>query len=251
MISSIEWIPRGVADPNPKKYKLSKAEREFLEQVGENDIESTMNASLSKDIQDKDDIDTQSANGDEPFIDISEQVQRDKKIEKLIKALPTVDPSTLPEELRMDEYSDDDEDNDNNNLHGHRIGQILLGSLEHDENHENTEDLVDVKGNDSKDDDEDDDDSLQDVPDTREYMPTDIKGLEAMRFSGYNGMADYEDNMDEDSDLEDDSDVEDTNLRPDDALIIVAKTEEVCCVSFSLSEPLRVQTLTCNHTSLF
>jgi hypothetical protein len=58
-----------------------------------------------------------------------------------------------------------------------------------------------------------------------------------MRFSGYTGIADYEDHMDDDEDMGDDSDIEDTNLRPDDALILVAKTEEVCVIPFLAFDP--------------
>ena len=36
MISSIEWIPAGIADPNPKKYELSSTEQELIEMIDEN-----------------------------------------------------------------------------------------------------------------------------------------------------------------------------------------------------------------------
>lgn len=234
MISSIAWVPRGVADPNPKKYKLSKAESQFLEQVGQNRIdESNIKLSTSDDIQEEE-IDPHSAEsgtGDENNSENLEEYQREENIQRLIQALPTLDPSTLPAELRMDEYSDNDEDGDDNQ-HNHRIGQVLLGSYGTDlKNHQDMEDF-------KADDDDDEDDSLEDVPDTREFIPTDVKGLEAMRFSGYTGMADYEDNMEEDDAMDDDSDIDDTNLRPDDALILVAKTDEVCflhsIISFNL-----------------
>jgi len=222
MISSIEWIPKGCANPNPKKYKLSKAESEFLEQVTQNKTDFEL--SLNDDDPPDDEMDPESENNDESFTKESlETDQRNEKIQKLINALPTVDPATLPEELRMGEYSDDEDDEDD--LKEHRIGRVLLGPLDPDDNHEALEDLVGVKQDDE---DEDEDDSLDDVPDTREYIPTDVKGLGAMRFSGYNGIADYQDDMDEDDEDDNGSDVEDTNLRPDDALILVAKTEEVC-----------------------
>ena len=231
MISSIEWIPRGVANPNPKKYSLSKAESEFLEQVA-NDFD--MKVSVSDDQQQIHEIDQQSsqseASDDDELIENLQNDHRQENIQKLLQALPAVDPSTLPAELKMGEYSDDDED-----LNEHKIGQVLLGSIETDRNYGDIEFNADEE--------EDDDDSLQDVPDTREYIPTDVKGLEAMRFSGYTGLADYQDNMDDDSDgVDEGSDVEDTNLRPDDALILVAKTEEVrlhafifCALFFFLS----------------
>jgi len=62
---------------------------------------------------------------------------------------------------------------------------------------------------------------MGDIPDTREYMSTDVKGLEAMNFGGYEG-----EHIELDVDDDENSDVDDTNLRPDDALIVVAKTEE-------------------------
>jgi hypothetical protein len=205
MISSIAWIPRGVADPNPKKYKLSKAESELLEQIQNENHSSTPH-------------DDDDSSNESPV-----RMDQQDSIQKLIQALPVVDPSTLPAELRMDEYSDDENDSQEQ-----RIGQVLLGSVEAQSNYDDIQHLIEVPNDD--DDDDDDDDSLGDVPDTREYIPTDIKGLEAMKFSGYNGMSDYRDNMDEDTDYDEDdeSDLEDTNLRPEDALIIVAKTEEVC-----------------------
>jgi len=67
-------------------------------------------------------------------------------------------------------------------------------------------------------DDDDSDDDLADIPDTREFMPTNVPGLEAMGL-GRNALL-------EDDDDDDDSDLEDTNLTADDALVLVAKTEE-------------------------
>ena len=32
MISCVEWVPEGAADPNPKRFELSKAEMEMLEE---------------------------------------------------------------------------------------------------------------------------------------------------------------------------------------------------------------------------
>lgn len=42
MISCIQWIPKNVADPNPKRYELSKAERQLLaeEQKQNNNTEN-------------------------------------------------------------------------------------------------------------------------------------------------------------------------------------------------------------------
>mmetsp|Transcript_4984 Transcript_4984/g.7191 ORF Transcript_4984/g.7191 Transcript_4984/m.7191 type:complete len:540 (+) Transcript_4984:677-2296(+) len=56
-------------------------------------------------------------------------------------------------------------------------------------------------------------------------MPTDIEGMEAMRLDGGGGLHEYEDGIEEDEE-DNASDLEDTNLKADDALIVVAKTEE-------------------------
>ena len=45
MISSIVWVPAGVADPNPKKYEFSTAELELIkmmedQEIGAEDAES-------------------------------------------------------------------------------------------------------------------------------------------------------------------------------------------------------------------
>ena len=74
---------------------------------------------------------------------------------------------------------------------------------------------------------DDEDDDLLDVPDTREYMPIDIEGLQSMSLAN----VDYHNAMmmlDEDVEDGEDSDVGDTDLQPDDALVLVSKTEEVC-----------------------
>jgi periodic tryptophan protein 1 len=71
---------------------------------------------------------------------------------------------------------------------------------------------------DDDDDDDEEEDDLADVPDTREFMPVDIAGLEAMGI-GHVGFNEEEDD-------DDDSDAEDVNLSPDDAIVIVAKTED-------------------------
>lgn len=209
MISCIEWIPKGVADPNPKRYELSQAERELLE---ENDgFDGT-----DEELENEDNVDDQE-HLDDQIVDATEKAVSAASI----VAKNKIDPSSLPPELRMDEYSDDD---DEDHVRDRDIGQLLIGNdatgLGIDEDG-NVEDMYE-DDTDSDDDNYDDDDDLADVPDTREYMESDVKGLEAMNFGGYSGIGDYEDVEDED----DDSDVDDTNLRPDDALIIVAKTEE-------------------------
>ena len=195
MISCIEWVPKGVADPNPKRYELSKLERDLLEQdareladVDGNEDEECDDEGMMKN-------DTRSKN------------KKDMTASEIV-ASQTVDSSALPEELKMDEYSDDDDTNPMSNESA--IGDLLIGNDK--PSHVEPEDSGES----------DDDDDLRDVPDTREYMPTDIKGMEAMQFDGHSGMPG--DDEDEDDDA---SDLEDTNLQPDDAMIVVAKTEEV------------------------
>ena len=39
MISSIEWVPAGVADPKPKKYEFSTAEIELIKMMEEQKID--------------------------------------------------------------------------------------------------------------------------------------------------------------------------------------------------------------------
>mmetsp|Transcript_7781 Transcript_7781/g.19301 ORF Transcript_7781/g.19301 Transcript_7781/m.19301 type:complete len:537 (+) Transcript_7781:573-2183(+) len=92
-------------------------------------------------------------------------------------------------------------------------------------------------GDDSSDSEEEDD--LEDVPDTREYAPLDLEGLQAMGIggSGKDGytmddlqnmtMNNNEIKDDEEDEGEDDEDdVDDVKLREGDALVVVAKTEE-------------------------
>lgn len=231
MISCIEWIPRNVADPNPKRYELSKAEREFLAQQKDHDEDAE-----KEDIN----LDSESGNDDSDNDDDEEemdcvQVPGEGKALTATEIIASrkIDPFSLPKDLKMDEYSDDEDNEDNNNTDEATngdglssksdIGDLLIGrgdsgTMGIDEDGQ-VEDIDFADG----DSDDDDDDDLADVPDMREYTPTDIQGLEDMNFGGYNGINEFEQGEDDD----DDSDVEDTNLKPDDALIIVAKTEEV------------------------
>jgi hypothetical protein len=194
MISCIEWVPKGVADPNPKRYEISKLERDLLEQDALELAEGSEDEPDDKAMINNEHSSPKSENG----MTASE-----------IIASQTVDPSALPDELKMDEYSDDD-DVANPMANESAIGDLLIGN----------EEPVHVEPEGSDDSDSDDDD-IRDVPDTREYMPTDIKGMEAMQFDGHSGMPG------DDEDDDDASDLEDTNLQPDDAMVVVAKTEEV------------------------
>lgn len=140
---------------------------------------------------------------------------------------PQVDANSLPADLRMDEYSDDDDENER----GVAISQVLMTPLpdimeqqqpqdddesEDDDNKEN--DQESMSENDDSDDDDDDDD-LVDIPDTREYTPVDIEGLQSMGISlgGAN----------DDESEDDESEAEDVMLTSADAIVLVAKTEDV------------------------
>jgi len=192
MISCLEWVPQGAADPTPKRYELSPAEIELLEKQAE--MKSTV-----------DDSDGDS-DGDSDHDKAELGVQ-----------FPPIDPKSLPADLKMDEYSDDDENNDA--IQGSHVGNLLVGK-DYDEEEDlrleaqfNNSDSDNESGNDS-------DDDLADVPDTREYMPVDVEGLESMGFHS-GALNDFEGD-----DIDNASDVDDINLNPDDAMLCVAKTEE-------------------------
>lgn len=99
--------------------------------------------------------------------------------------------------------------------------------------------------------DSEDDDDLEDIPDTREYMPLDMDGLNSLNFGGgtnngkgkvvmgedgdgytmedlqnmtFQDIEDLDGEEDEEEDAEEDEDV---RIREGDALIVVAKTEDV------------------------
>lgn len=202
MISAIAWIPAGVADPNPKKYEFSAAEVELIKLMEQQN-----------------------------FDDLAEDGAADSKLEnkksKNKKSkLPKIE-NNLPADLRMDEYSSDEDENDA--VQGANLGALLVDTadniaeeLEEDEADDNEDEMND--SDDSGDSDEDDD--LADVPDTREYTPIDVEGLNDIGLfqAGMNAPS-YMDGDDKEED--DDSAADDVNLKPDDALIVVAKTEEV------------------------
>ena len=204
MISSIEWVPEGVADPNPKKYEFSQAELDLIEMmenhtVGDGNAEAVAAAA-------------------------SKKTKSQKKPKKAIK-LPIIE-NNLPADLRMDEYSSDEEDNEA--ARGAAIGKLLVeggGNQELPDQETGADDDMEDDGDkDSVSDESVSDDDLADVPDTREYMPIDVEGLNSMGFSqvGTNAPA-YLD----DDDNDDGSDAEDVKLRASDSIVVVAKTEEV------------------------
>lgn len=223
MISSIEWIPAGVADPNPKKYEMSSMEQELIQLMQE---QGTV---------------------DEKLVE-----ERDKLASKasLKTKLPKLK-NSLPADLRMDEYSSDEDDD-----RGAAIGRLLVGpsaslvgdameDLEgnddddaddaDDDNDDNNDGNVeggekenDGDGRDKDSDTDDSDDDLDDVPDTREYEPVDVEGLQAMGFSNVGlGSAMYMNGLGQDDVNDDDSEADDVALTADDALVVIAKTEDV------------------------
>lgn len=203
MISCVEWVPRGVADPSPKPYELSAAEQELLEKQA-NHLEVALEDDNEQDI---------------------EAVEESDATSKF--QLPKIDPKSLPAELRMDEYSSDEDDNEAQR--GSAIGKLLVGTdTEKSAGDNDSCDEGEVSIEEASDPDkyydpgeDSDDDDLDDTQDPREFIQTDVEGLQAMGLShvGVNGMGDEEDDGE-------DSDIDDINLSPDDAIIVVAKTEE-------------------------
>lgn len=199
MISSIEWVPAGVADPNPKKYEFSQAELDLIEMMEKHNMGEVPN---------------------EDAMNLGKKKTKTK--------LPKIE-NNLPADLRMDEYSSDEEDNEA--ARGAAIGRLLVEDNESlDESNEAVPEAPKSPADSDDDDDDSDDDDLADVPDTREYMPVDIDGLNSIGFSqvGTNAPA-Y---MGED-DSDDESDADDVRLRSSDAIVVVAKTEEVSLTDFS------------------
>jgi len=98
MIAAVAWIPSGVAATTPTKYEYSKAEQELLDKIS-------------------------NANGDGNFDDTNEEEGEWEDVQGEEVVLPKVDLSSLPADLRMDEYSDDEGDE------GKGIGNILVGKV--------------------------------------------------------------------------------------------------------------------------
>jgi hypothetical protein len=200
MISSIEWIPAGVADPNPKKYELSTTEQELIRLM-----------------QDQ-------GNLDEQVMEAREKVSMKAKLPKI--------ENNLPPDLRMDDYSSDEEDEDEGKA-GAAIGRLLVGtsgSMAEDTVDDSEQEVAgegDRENSPGNDSDNESDDDLNDVPDTREYEPVDVEGLQAMGLS-HVGMSSsiYMSGLGEEE-RDDDSEAEDVALTADDALLVVAKTEDV------------------------
>ena len=124
MIAALEWVPEGRANPIPSKYEYSRAEQEFMSRViaqhedNNNDDVATANG------KEVGNTDTNKNDNDGEWQDMSdedEDTAGDNEDKKKKVELPKVDPSSLPSDLNMDDYSDDD-DNDNN-------GEEKMGDL--------------------------------------------------------------------------------------------------------------------------
>lgn len=192
MISSIEWVPAGVADPSPKKYEFSQAELDLIKMMENHTV------------------------GDG---DIQPETSKPEKKKKT--TLPKIE-NNLPADLRMDEYSSDEEENEA--ATGAAIGRLLVEENEQEIPQNDEGDDDDMENDDDDSDEGDSEDDLEDVPDTREYMPVDLDGLNAMGFShvGTNAPAYLEDDDDDD-----DSEADDVRIRSTDSIVVVAKTEDV------------------------
>lgn len=198
MISSIVWVPAGVAAPVPQRYETSAAERELI------------------------DLLEKQGNIDQVEAELRGTGGPAKNTAK-VKSTETPK-SELPADLRMDEYSSDEDEDDG----GVAIGQMLVGTssevlddaIPDDEQDEENVDEADVDDGDD-DSSDDDDEDLADVPDTREYTPIDVEGLQSMGLSqvGGSGLADIDD--------DDNSELDDVKLTADDALAVIVKTEDV------------------------
>jgi len=112
MISCVTWVPKGAADPKPKRYEMSTAELELMKDY------VNMDESLLQEEEED--------GGEE---EIEEEVEEEEETPQKVE-LPKIDPSTLPPELRMDDYSDDEEDEGKKNAAREAmIGSMLIGKV--------------------------------------------------------------------------------------------------------------------------
>jgi hypothetical protein len=227
MISALEWVPAGVADPTPKKYEFSQAELDLIQMMEEhnmNDLDE-VRAHLKKQEEEK-----EKKRDNQHQKETTKSKKNDKS--KLEKSTDD-DIANLPSDLRMDEYSSDEDDVG-------AVGRLLIedddrvddmededDDVSENEGHDAPKELNMKDMDDDSDRESDDDDDLADVPDTREYTPVDLEGLNALGLSqvGTNAPAYMGDDGDDDDD--DGSDAEDVRIQPGDAIVVIAKTEEV------------------------
>ena len=245
MISALEWVPAGVADPKPKKYEFSAQELELIQMME--------NQNMIEEAQAEANVPPSS-----PELSSSAPIPKTPASSPENVPPPTSNETTdtsnpLPADLRMDEYSSDEDDDadDSGAKKGTLLGRLLVegsGMVEEEayDEMEAEAEADDKKGggygsdSESGDDNDDDDDGgdgreMMMMEDDREYMPIDIEGLKAMGLSKIGSSAapsymnDLENGLDgEGEDDDDDSDAEDVQIRPnDDAVLVIAKTEDV------------------------
>lgn len=197
MISSIVWVPAGVADPNPKRYEMSAKELELLRLMEEQEQQNTSD--------------------------------KTKKIRGGLQVKPSESPAaSLPTDLRMDEYSsDEDEGKELARIIGMQSGVLPPDDEEddQDEDHDEGENRGNADMDSESDDNSDSSDDLADVPDTREFEPVDVEGLQAMGLNQIGNSAMHMDGLGEEDD--DASEAENVRIADTDAIVLVAKTDEV------------------------
>jgi len=95
MISCLSWVPKGMADPIPKRLQVSQAEQEIIDKLqdcSQHGLGTGEILSSSKDAEVKVEIKTD-----------------DRE-------------NSLPADLRMDEYSSDEDEEE-------RLGRVLIGNV--------------------------------------------------------------------------------------------------------------------------
>jgi hypothetical protein len=204
MISSVVWVPAGVADPNPKRYEMSAKELELLRLMEERQQQGG------------------SAN---------EESYSPKKIRGGLKIKMAASPVvSLPADLRMDEYSsDEDEGKELARIIGMQSVVVPEGEEEDDDDDDNQKGENDGKHKEDMDGDEDSEgdasDDLADVPDTREFEPIDVEGLQAMGLNQIGNSVMHMEGLGDEDD--DESEAENVRIADTDAIVLVAKTDEV------------------------
>lgn len=120
MIAAVEWIPKGVANPNPSKYEWSRAEQMFLERAKNGAMKEAEREGAQDEEEWEDTGDVEVDDADAEVMASSANVT--KKV-----VVPKVDLSSLPADLRMDEYGDDDDEDDGGN--DGEIGHLIVGQV--------------------------------------------------------------------------------------------------------------------------
>lgn len=195
MISSITWVPRGAANPNPPRFQACKEE-----------VEAMLRKHVSGDNNDEEEGEEEEAED----VDVEEG----KKME--------LDRHGLPAELRMDDYDDDDEAAGG----GQKAAFIHADASESDEEEEEDEEedveemlegkMQEMEEAEGEDEDEDGEGEEEGEDKTGEEELAGV--LPASAF-----MRGMEDDGDDDEDSED---MDDHMIRPTDAVALVANTED-------------------------